>query len=176
MSTPTVESPAETDAAAPTTRYELTGKDLLDLWKYEEDQGNTVKGRMLSIVTWLLALAAGVLGFTLKELGIIEGKQDNALIAIGLSVLGLAICIYSAFLIDEFGNHMKRHWGSADWLRARIDGLDDIKRAGGQDFPGLAEKQLPQICQRIAVIVTVFAIAFVLVFLLSMVIYFARPA
>jgi hypothetical protein len=143
--------------------YELQGPDLLDLWKFEEDQGNTVKGRMLTIVTWLLALATGVLGFTVKELGILSGKSDMAEIAIGLSVLGLGICGYAWFLVREFGNHMRRHWESADFLRARIKGLDEIKRRGGPEFPSLEPMQLPQICQQVLVIVIFFAVIFVAV-------------
>lgn len=156
--------------------YELTGPDLLDLWKYEEDQGNTVKGRMLTIVTWLLALATGVLGFTVKELGIIDGKSDKAEIAVGLSLLGVSICGYAWFLVREFGNHMKRHWESADYLRARIKGLEEIKKGGGPEFPSLKPRQLPQICERVLVIVIFFAAIFGAVFLYSVYTLLSRPA
>lgn len=156
--------------------YELQGPDLLDLWKFEEDQGNTVKGRMLTIVTWLLALATGVLGFTVKELGILEGKAEKAKIAVLLSILGLAICSYAWFLIREFGNHMKRHWQSADYLRSRIDGLDEIKKRGGRDFQTLQPKQLPQICGQVLVIVVFFALIFIAVLSYSVYVFATRQA
>jgi hypothetical protein len=141
--------------------------DLIDLWKYFEEQGNTVKGRMLNIVTLLLALATGLLGFAFKELKVLDGFADRAWVGVALSVLGLATCGYAAFLIKEFGNHMKRHWSSADFLLARIGGLGDIRDAR-RDPMKHQQGKLPTICRRVLGIVIVIGGLFAILLIYSL--------
>lgn len=146
--------------------YNIQNQDLLELWKYFEERGDIVKQRMLSIVTWLLALAAGLLGFTVKELKILSpAGSEQDIVALILGFVGVGICGYAAFMIKEFGGHMKANWDSADRLINYIEPLKTIKNL--PDDLALNGESLPRICWRVLYVAIGFGIAFISVIIIA---------
>jgi hypothetical protein len=103
--------------------YEIRSTDLLELWKYFEAKGDTDKERMITIVSWLLGFAVAVLGLSVTELWCDSGW----LRFLALDAGALLICVYSLWLIVDFGDHARRNWLRAEECLSKFPVLQSIR-------------------------------------------------
>jgi hypothetical protein len=72
---------------------------------------------VISIVTWLLALASGLLSYLVGKLHLfVEVAPDDQFLAMYGALLGLLLCVYVGVLIYGFGRTMRKNWENADTL------------------------------------------------------------
>lgn len=122
---------ANTDAAlGPTvTSY-------YELWRFFEDRGGLDKERMITMVTWLLAFAAVVLGYIATNPIVFSGPRACAEQPVQLAIfsaIGVAICLFTTKLINEFATHARSNFIKTDYCKARIFNLDETLKSEFQD-------------------------------------------
>ena len=81
-------------------------------WKYFRSKGDTDKGRMVSIATWLLSSALALLAYLFKTHFVSETsfgiqKPHAALI---FSFAGMAVCTYTIFVVRHLGKQTYKNW------------------------------------------------------------------
>jgi hypothetical protein len=112
----------------PASNQDPTISDYIALWRFFEERGAKDKDHMMTSVTWLLAFAAVIIGFIVKEHFRYQPsfciKDPGAIII--FSAVGLFVCILAIYLVLEFARHARRNFIKADYSVARIPGLDLI--------------------------------------------------
>ncbi len=111
-------------------KYQIDGKDYLDLWKYCEDVGGKDKDRMVTISTWLLAFGVAIhayiftKGFQFEPFSIKECKGIQVILP---ALVGMVICVIAGYLICAYSAYANRYWYMAEWLEEnKIDGLSEF--------------------------------------------------
>ncbi len=126
----------------------LVSQSLLDLWKYFENRGASVKNTMLSIVTWATALVAAVFGFAVKYSLYANAADESApdpTLCFLSSVVGIGLVLYVDLLIWDFGGHIQQNFDRADLAREGDRGFDEILGLN----PSAKKLVLPKICKRL---------------------------
>lgn len=107
----------------------LERDDYLDLWKYFESRADQLKEDMFKTLTWVIGFAAAVLGFIVNEFVDLDPAKpliNHKGLAAIFCLVGLALCIYAAFLLSEFAEHIKRNWERAKRCKGEVKGLSYI--------------------------------------------------
>src|SRR5262245_3006337 len=105
-----------------------TVQDYFALWRFFEERGAKDKDHMITLVTWLLAFAAVIIGFIAKEHVRYQPSPcstDSGSILLYAAV-GLFMCFLAVKLVLEFAGHARINFIKADYSVARIPGLDRI--------------------------------------------------
>lgn len=101
----------------------------LSLWKYFTDDAAKIKDRMWTIASWMFTLQAGLLGYSGKQFSVDMNNHliiENQLITILASAIGIALSAYTAFMIQQYGQHIRGMWNRADMVRRQVPGLSEI--------------------------------------------------
>ena len=84
--------------------------EYIELWQYFSDRADTLKDKLWTIATWLLALAGGLLAFTFAQefvLFVPAGLSTRQpLPALALACAGILVCLFSFLVIDDYGKHI----------------------------------------------------------------------
>jgi len=122
--------------------YSLEGKDYLDLWKFYNEDTAKIKDKLWTIASWLYALMSGLMGFMLED------KAEEFRPVMG--VVGIFLSIYTGYMVQQYGMHVRTGWNVTDFLRTKIGGLDEVwqhryrparAESGGDRLPGFARNQ-----------------------------------
>jgi len=89
----------------------------LDVWKYYGSIGGADKDQMIKIVTWLLTISAGIVGFyATKEL-----ERDTSAT---LFVVGALVSLLAAFTALLYGGYAAWNWAVADRIAEKNGWLE----------------------------------------------------
>ena len=122
----------------------LKEEQLLDLWKYFQGTGNQIKHSMIRAVTWVVALALGILSYSVARFDGFQGFRGFRLIAENdkplartIALFGIGLCAYGVFLILIFRRPMVENWSNAHQLWKRIRRSDTEQLVVGEvsNFP-----------------------------------------
>lgn len=168
--------PAETVPVIKTDRQPETN---LDLWKYFTDDASKIKDRMWTIASWLFTLQSAVLAFIGNQFTKDKMEDfyfDNRKLVILLCVIGVVLSLYTLFMIQQYGRHIRSMWNRADLVRRQIPGLTEIwfvkndkeiEKDKTNQVKSQEEKSLPPVCWRLIYLCIGFMIVFVALFLIS---------
>jgi hypothetical protein len=118
-------------------RYELDSDpaNYLNLFKWITDDSARVKDKMWTMATWLFTLLGALLGFITKhshgEKGIIA-FTDPTLVS-WTTVIAMTLSGYSIFLFYQYGLHIREGWNRADYIKNRIEGLNELWFTGNAE-------------------------------------------
>jgi hypothetical protein len=147
-----------------------------------------------TILTWLLGFASVLVGFVLSQglitLNAISISLNQPLYLLVLSLIGIALTLYSAALIQDYGMHIKRNWARAEGLVEVIQPLQDILDSGKDNISDKGSKQqnsilenlkslnillkvsgssLPQFCEHLLLFTSLFFMVFIIFLLLAII-------
>jgi len=147
----------------------------VELWKYFESRGASVKDTMFNVVTWIVGFAAVILGFIIKET--ISLETDSLVVSkpftlFVLSAAGMLVVVYARVLIGDFGDHINRNFDRADRARDKSKSLLEILDIDQVD-PNKTVVP-PKICKYILRVVWAFGIVFLLGVLVAVVKFISR--
>ncbi len=139
--------------------YKLSDKDYLDLWKFFSEDTAKIKDKLWTIASWLYALMSGLLGFMFKFKP--DSPVDQWMIW-PMAIAGIFLSIYTWYMIREYGKHVRTGWKVTDFLRTKIEGLDEIwdsKKTDKEDD----EQTVPLFARRLQWLALAYGIGFVAV-------------
>jgi hypothetical protein len=139
--------------------YNLEDADYLKLWMYFQDRADSVKGAMVTTLTWTVGYAAALLGFIFLNLTSYDASRAQVALSTvvgSAAAAGLVVCLYAWFMLAESAKHIKANWDRADRCRLRVEGLDEIVLGGEKRMPSFMK-----IWNQLQIIVVLFGIAFV---------------
>ena len=146
----------------------------LGLWKQFNDDADKTKDRMWTIASWMFTLQAGLLAFIGKywsENPESKFKIANPVIAIATGV-GIILCIYSIYMISQYGYHINSMWNRANIIRRQIPGLSDIwfinnTKKIEDDKNAKDERGLPAISRNLIYLCIVFMVVFIVLLVIA---------
>ncbi len=105
-------------------------KNFLELWKWFTDDAAKIKDRMWTMATFFYTVLGALLGFVGEHvvsdngdgLGNFE-QPDFVLVA---AIAGCFLSGYGMFMLWQYGKHIRSGWNRADYIRFRIEGLNEI--------------------------------------------------
>jgi hypothetical protein len=114
-------------------KYQLNAdpKNLLELWKWFTNDAAKIKERMWTMATFFYTLLGAILGFVGKLLvsgeskNLIENVQQPNLVLV-VALAGCVLSGYGIYMLWQYGNHIRSGWNRADYIRFRIEGLNEI--------------------------------------------------
>lgn len=106
--------------------YALKDQDYLDLWKFFSEDAAKVKDKLWTIASWLYALMGALLGLIVKYY--IEHPTAPFLLP-AMGLVGLLLSVYSAFMIREYGAHIRTGWNRTNFLRSKIASMENVWQA-----------------------------------------------
>lgn len=112
--------------------YTLKDQDYLDLWKYYSEDTAKIKDKLWTIASWLYALMSGLMGFIAKYQIELEDQVETAIgkhlsfWSIAMAMAGFVLSLYTAYMIREYGWHIKGGWRITDSLIDKIGGLKEV--------------------------------------------------
>src|SRR5262245_64983223 len=105
-----------------------TDQDYFALWLLFEERGAKDKDHMITLVTWLLAFAAVIIGFIAKEHVRYQpspcSKDSGAILL--YAAVGLFMCYLAVKLVLEFAGNVRINLIKTDYNVARIHSFDRI--------------------------------------------------
>jgi hypothetical protein len=101
--------------------------EYLEMMRFFEDAGARDKDSMITIVTWLLAFAAVIIGFVATQQVHYRPfcTKDPVATAI-FSGIGILVCGLASKLVLEFAEHARSNFIKADYSSSRVHDLDRI--------------------------------------------------
>lgn len=151
---------------------DIPAKDLqhVELWKYFEGRGASVKDTMFNVVTWIVGFAAVILGFIVKETITLKDNSivvDNPSTLLVLGVAGLLVVVYAYVLIGDFSEHINQNFDRADRARDKSNSLLEILDID-KNNPNKTVK-IPNICKYVLWVVWSFGLVFILCFFIAVI-------
>lgn len=146
---------------------EIKSIDYFELWKYFSEDAAHIKDKLWTISSWLFTLLSGILGFIAKnfEQGLINFTEP-VLIAVA-ALIGLIMSIYTFYMITEYGKHIRTAWNRTNFLRNKIEGLQEVWESGHKNSQPPEQKtdSIPPFVKRLRWLALSFMLAFVIVLL-----------
>lgn len=150
---------------------QLQEKDYLELWKFFSEDAAKVKDRLWSIATWLYSLMTALLAAVFKI------DSENEFFRIIILIAGICFSIYTCFMIQQFGMHLRSGWNRTKFLRKKIIGVKEVWDSGNEKSSkncGLSSfvfghddgQDLPPFAQRLLLLALYYGLAFVLLIVL----------
>ena len=150
---------------------EVTDKNSdinFQLWMYFSEDAAKVKDKLWTTASWLFTLLGGILGFIAKNMmeNSLAFEKPNMILCV--AIFGLAMSMYAAWLINEFGIHLKSAWRRTDYLQSFIPGLTKTWEAGKIRKDESETSYLPRFVKILLILPVFFALSFVGVFVLAL--------
>lgn len=118
------------DNLLPKQENETTKLDYLDLWKYFSNDAARIKDKLWTIASWLFTLLSGLLGFIAKGFKPETFAFEAPKLVIVVAGVGMVLSAYAYWMIMEYGWHIRTAWNRTDFLRSKIEGLEEVWQAG----------------------------------------------
>jgi hypothetical protein len=94
-------------------------KERFEIWKFHEDRGDKLRGRMWTIGTWRIAVLAAILALSFNK-DFMEVRKEPFQLVIPnwipvtvLAVFGLIFGVFSLFVIHDMKGHIQSNWTKA---------------------------------------------------------------
>ena len=107
----------------------MTPLNHLELWKFFTEDAAKIKDRMWVSASWMYTLMGALLAYISKNIGNDASgilKIDNHITVTVASLLGVVLSIYTAFMIKQYGDHIRGMWNRAAEVRRKIEGLSEV--------------------------------------------------
>jgi xanthosine utilization system XapX-like protein len=149
----------------------------LGLWKHFNDEADKTKDRMWTIASWMFTLQGGLIAYISKCITYNNRHLtiNNPPIVIITSLIGIVVCSFTMFMIQQYGYHINSMWNRANIIRREIPGLDEIwfvnngkKIEEDKKNVGKEEKGLPPVSFRLIILSIFFMIVFILMLIKSL--------
>jgi hypothetical protein len=101
----------------------LSPSQVLDYFKYYEDAAEKAKTHAWSQTTWILALNAGIMAFSVDFYANHGGLPGFRLIECMSAGVGIALCLFLVYLLEELGGHISHYWSVSNTLAASTSSL-----------------------------------------------------
>jgi hypothetical protein len=147
----------------------------LSLWKYFTDDAAKIKDRMWTMASWMFTLQAGIIAFIGKNIVTTEGytpKVQNHVLMLICAALGFVLSMFTLFMIQQYGSHIRGMWNRADKVRRHISGLteiwlldDAVEIQKDAERVGHEDKSLPKAARRLMYMGSGFGLVFFGIFI-----------
>ena len=94
-------------------------EQAISLFQHFEGNGSRDKEQMISLITWLVALASGLVAFSWKP----DSEANVAALAAGAAVL---LSLYSVYIVIEFLQHANKNFEKANLAIKEL--ASDVKK------------------------------------------------
>lgn len=133
-----------------------------DLFKFYEEAAEKTKAHAWAQTTWVLALNAGIIGFSLNFFAS-HGNATGFVLIEGIAAsVGVFLCLFLIYLLNELGRHISHYWTISNRLASASPALagflsaSDLAAArAGRAAP------FPAFCRRLQFLAALFAAAHV---------------
>jgi hypothetical protein len=116
-------------------RYRRSSAQDLELWKHHASFGGEDKNRMVTITTWLLGFSAAIFWYAVTKLPL--SNSGDALRIILISILGISISVFAAYISLLFSGYANQNWEKADEIASERHWCDLLP----DHFPTLVQRQ-----------------------------------
>jgi hypothetical protein len=146
--------------------------DKLELFKFYEEAAEKAKAHAWAQTTWILAINAGIIGFSVTFFADKCGEPGFFVIECLAAGVGVVLCAFLLDVVTELGGHISHYWTSSNTIAASYPPLtqfisaDDAKHAASLGY----RAGFPRFCRRLQVLACLFLLAHVawLTFVLHM--------
>lgn len=143
------------------TNDAMSPDQTLDLFKFYEEAAEKTKAHAWAQTTWVLTLNAAILGFSVNFLA--SNSDTRAFFGIELlsSGVGVVLCGFLWYLLNELGGHISRYWASSNRIAAGYSPLIPFigeKNANAARAPS-SRVPFPSFCRRLQYLAILFILA-----------------
>ena len=144
----------------PTTQL-LTQDQTLNLFKFYEEAAEKTKAHAWSQTTWILTLNAAILGFSVNFYANNSDKTAFFTIELLSSGVGVVLCIFLLYMLNELGGHISHYWASSNRVAAGYAplipfiGESNATAARAHDY----SVAFPAFCRRLQELAILFLVA-----------------
>ncbi len=96
----------------------LSPDQTLNLFKFYEEAAEKAKAHAWSQTTWILTLNAAILGFSVNFYASNSDKPAFFAIELLSSGVGVVLCGFLVYLLNELGGHISHYWASSNRIAA----------------------------------------------------------
>lgn len=149
----------------------------LDLWKWFQDDAARVKDKMWTISAAFYTIFTAFLGFIGKYLKDEDGgiSVDQPILVASVSLTGAILSVYAMYMISQYGRHLVSGWNRADYIKRRIEGLNDVWYLGrtediavDMEREGKETKTIPPVAKRLVILTLFYAVLFFIALVASL--------
>ncbi|OOP57225.1 MAG: hypothetical protein AYP45_04670 [Candidatus Brocadia carolinensis] len=141
----------------------LRPDQILTLFKFYEEAAEKTKSHAWSQTTWILTLNTGIFAFSLNFYAEHAAVRAYLLIELFSAGVGVVLCGFLVYLLQELGSHISRYWTSSNQIAANYGPLvrfidkSDAVAARKSDYCA----PFPKFCRRLKFLAILFLIAHV---------------
>ena len=148
----------------------------LDLWKWFQDDAARVKDKMWTISAAFYTIFTTFLGFIGKYLKDEEGLSvEQPVLVASVSLAGMILSVYAMYMISQYGKHLVSGWNRADYIKRRIEGLNEVWYLGKTediardiDREGKESKSIPSVARRLVILTSFYTVLFIIALIVSL--------
>jgi hypothetical protein len=96
----------------------LTSEQTLASFKFYEEAAEKAKSHAWSQTTWILALNAGIMAFSLKFYAEHSTVRGFLLIEVISAGVGIVLSAFLIYLLQELGGHISHYWTTSNKIAA----------------------------------------------------------
>ena len=147
---------------------------LFNVWKYFSEDATNIKDKLWTIASWLFTLLGGIIGFIAKDFKSETFAFEEPKLVIVIALVGIILSAYTYWMITEYGWHIRTAWNRTDFLRSKIEGLEEVWQAGyisndDEEDNEDEKERLPKFVRRLLALCVLFGVAFLGLLILAIV-------
>ena len=166
------------EIATPEAIKKLDVQTTFQLIEFYENAASVVKNRTWTITTWVLTINSALIAFSFQLYTDHLQLAGFLWIQAAICLVGLALCTFLYFLIQDQGNHLSHYWTNENKIGAMNSGIQDLVLDKEDPKVILApgyRADTPKFCKRLVILAQMFAVGFVGLFLLILFLVSATP-
>lgn len=109
-------------------------------------------------------MLGGALGFIAKNFKSETFAFEEPKLVIVVALVGIILSAYTYWMITAYGWHIRTTWNRTDFLRSKIEGLEEVWQAGytsnNDDDDEDKKGKLPRFARRLLALCMLFGVAF----------------
>jgi len=141
----------------------LTPEQTLAAFKFYEEAAEKAKSHAWSQTTWILALNAGIIAFSLKFYAEHPKVPGFLLIEIISAGVGIVLSAFLIYLLQELGGHISHYWTTSNKIAAAYPPLRSFigEKDADQALTPHYRAGFPAFCRRLQLLAGLFIAAHV---------------
>ena len=139
----------------------MTFEQTFTAFKFYEEAAEKAKAHAWSQTTWLLAINTGLFAFSVNFYAQHRNLPGFLLIEFITAGVGVVLCAFLLYLLDELGGHISHYWTTSNKLAAEnppLVGFISAKDALAVREPGY-HAPFPPFCRRLQCLAGLFLAA-----------------
>jgi hypothetical protein len=142
--------------------------DYLDLWKHFQQDAADIKQKMWTIASFLYTGLASILGYLVKDYGILTSSWLSPSIIAFISFSGFTASIYGKYMLTSYGKHIQTSWNRANYIRDNHLIYLNLIWYLGNPKTTISQDKIPDETKRLNIILSVFKVLFFIVFIIAL--------